>query len=315
MTESISSFAARDISSVISLNNYLNEGNLSSRQLYEAEPSENALSRPLSRCSGTSGFSITGTKDGIEGKRVIRTGLNQYSLSLLDSKHHNMKQQQQQPADTSSRCSSKFYLDRQHSNNIPNIRFNNYYTSNSHNSIIENEIDDENQQFQYDMSSTCSTPIYPDCPTSPPMTLKEKMKLLNIDRSNINTNTNSTPIDTSKNNKCNDPISLNNIIDKTYIDNLLQPDNTDTNNNNRNYNNKNILDHNFPTGIIDYDLNIYHPNNKADLESNASTLGDDVSYLLSFKHLKDKENFGLDDNSNINSNSQLQLFQSTEAME
>ncbi|CAL9735779.1 hypothetical protein MOSE0_I04214 [Monosporozyma servazzii] len=307
MTESISSFASRDISSVISLNNYVNEGNLSTRALYEIEPSENALSRPLSRCSGTSGFSITGTKDGIEGKRVIRTGLNQYSLSLLDSKHYNTKQQQQpaQPGDSLSRCSSKFYLDRQHGNN--NIRFNNYYTSNSHNSIVENENCDETQHFQDDMSSSCSTPIYPDCPTSPPMTLKEKMKLLNIDRFNSNSN---TPID-YKNNKSIDPISLNNIINKTSIDNLLQPDNTINNINN--CNNKNILDHNFPTGSIDYDLNIYHPNNKADLESNASTLGDDVSYLLSFKHLKDKENFGLDDNSNMNS--QLQFFQSNEAMD
>ncbi|CAL9730861.1 hypothetical protein MOUN0_K05820 [Monosporozyma unispora] len=314
MTESISSFASRDISSVVSLNNYINEGNLSTRALYELEPSENALSRPLSRCSATSGLSITGTKDGIEGKRVIRTGLNQYSLSLLDTKHHNMKQQLQPSSESISRSSSKFYLDK-HGNSIPNIRYNsnNYYNTNNNN-ILENENNSENQQYQEYMSSTCSTPVYPDCPTSPPMTLKEKMKLLNIDRHN-NTNENCNPPTCNTNNpilhnKVNDPIALNNIIDNTSIDDMLQPDK-----NNPPNNNKDIFDNDYSTSNIDYELNIYHPHIKGDLESNASTLGDDVSYLLTFKHLKDKENFGLDDNSNVNSNSQIQLFQSSEAME
>lgn len=42
------------------------------------------ISRPLSRSSVTSGLSVTATKDGIEGKRIKKTGIPGYPLNLIN---------------------------------------------------------------------------------------------------------------------------------------------------------------------------------------------------------------------------------------
>lgn len=53
------------------------------------------ISRPLSRSSVTSGLSVTATKDGIEGKRVKRTGIPGYPLNLINKMYSNYAKQHQ----------------------------------------------------------------------------------------------------------------------------------------------------------------------------------------------------------------------------
>ncbi len=53
------------------------------------------ISRPLSRSSVTSGLSVTATKDGVEGKRIKRTGIPGYPLNLINKMYSNYAKQQQ----------------------------------------------------------------------------------------------------------------------------------------------------------------------------------------------------------------------------
>lgn len=99
MPESLSSHGSRDIYSSISLNDQSMD-NSSMKAIYETdmmdsseagdqdgdnEPLSATISRPLSRSSVTSGLSMTATKDGVEGRRVQRYGIPQYSLNILNS--------------------------------------------------------------------------------------------------------------------------------------------------------------------------------------------------------------------------------------
>lgn len=52
-----------------------------------------AISRPLSRSSVTSGLSVTATKDGVEGKRIKRTGIPNYPLNLINKMYTNYARQ------------------------------------------------------------------------------------------------------------------------------------------------------------------------------------------------------------------------------
>lgn len=305
MSESISSFASRDVSSIISLNSYINENNLSTKVLFDCDTTKNVLSRPLSTCSGNSGFSLTGTKDGVEGRPIIKTGLNQYLLNPPEPIYHNTKNYIDTPI---SRCSSRFDLSKSHRTN---------YITESH---IENQI----QQYPDLIMSSCSTPVYPDCPTSPPMTLKDKIKLLNIDRPYTNDNFKHPNKSIKKKDlfhniyctNSNDSVNLLQDIGNESIDNLLESNATsnscwDT------------VENKPKMSKLEHELNLYHLSGKLDLQSNTSTLGDDESYLSTFGNLCDKENFGMDidgDVTNINSinidkNNAIQLFQSNEAIE
>lgn len=90
--ESVASLSSRDVASAISLyepsSNQDNLDNLSMRAVYEMD-SEESISRPLSRGSVTSGVSMMATKDGVEGEKVKRLGIPQYSLNLLNSMAHS----------------------------------------------------------------------------------------------------------------------------------------------------------------------------------------------------------------------------------
>jgi hypothetical protein len=57
----------------------------------QLSPVSNTLpvSRPLSRCSATSGLSVTATKDGVEGKRVKKSGIPGYPLNLINQMYAN----------------------------------------------------------------------------------------------------------------------------------------------------------------------------------------------------------------------------------
>lgn len=309
MSGSISSFASKDVSSIISLNSYINESNLSTKVLFDFDPSKNVLSRPLSTCSGNSGFSITGTKDSTEGKPTIRTGLNQYLSNTLEPKRHYSKHSIDTPISRcSSRCSSKFDLGK----------------SNHSNYITESYIENQIQQYPDLILSSCSTPIYPDCPTSPPMTLKEKIKLLNINRpySNGNFKHPQKNIDKSDffhnthHTNSNDSINIVQDADDESIDNLLDSNNISNNC-------WDTMEKKSKMSKLEHELNLYHPSGGIDLQSDTSTLGDDESYLSTFRNLRDKENFGNEidgDITNNNSNDRdendnVQLFQSNEAIE
>lgn len=305
MSGSVSSFASKDVSSIISLNSYINQSNLSTKALFDFDPSKNVLSRPLSTCSDNSGFSITGTKDGIEGKTIIKTGLNQYLSNPLELKYHHSKHSIDTPI---SRCSSRFELGKPHHTN---------YITEPH---TENQI----QQYPDLVMSSCSTPVYPDCPTSPPMTLKEKIKLLNIDRPYSNDNFKYHHKHTNKNdffhsiyyNNSIDSIHLLQDVDNESIDNLLEPNNVSNNC-------WDTVEDKPEMSKLEHQLNLYHPSEEIDLQSNTSTLGDDESYLSTFRNSRDKENFGMEldgdvTNNNRNrrdKNDEIQLFQSNEAIE
>ncbi|SCV99871.1 LAFE_0B04346g1_1 [Lachancea fermentati] len=90
---SVSSLSSKDVSSAISLYNLStadgNENITASRSGFESDqiedPQASAISRPLSRSSVTSSLSMIATKDGVEGRKVHRYGIPQYSLNLLNS--------------------------------------------------------------------------------------------------------------------------------------------------------------------------------------------------------------------------------------
>ncbi|AET41321.1 uncharacterized protein Ecym_8025 [Eremothecium cymbalariae DBVPG len=144
MAESLSSppSCARDVSSTMSLyDNSISDtatDNISTRAVYETsiadeDPLFRPVSRPLSRSSINSGLSMIATKDGVEGRRVPRYGIPQYSLNLLN-------------------------------------------TMNSQNHWKKSHGDD----------------LTRDCLSGPPMTLKEKMRLLTNDRTSRNSSNEST---------------------------------------------------------------------------------------------------------------------------
>lgn len=297
MSDSISSFPSRDISSIISLKSYINEGNLPKKGLFDFDPSESVLSRSLSTCSATSGVSITGIKDGIEGKHIIKTGLNHYSLKFSEPKYLNPKHFNDSPI---SRCSSRFNFDKSHNSTC----------------VLMEEPRTENQvqQFPELMLTSCSTPVYPDSPSSPPMTLREKMKLLNIDRPYSFENSKHSH---HKNIISNDSINLLHNVNNESIDSYLLGPSMDHNKS------WDTFDTNYKTSKLKRELNLYHPSGGNDPQSNTSILGDDESYLSTFRNLHDKENFDteIDNNSNEYKNNnnyrpnEIQLFQSNEALE
>lgn len=107
---------------------------------------EESISRPLSRGSVTSGVSMMATKDGVDGEKVKRLGIPQYSLNLLNSMAHNQYK--------------KMHHLGTHGYSSPW----------------------KNQQDSVSLSSLQmkSTP-YLNTPNGPPMTLREKMHWLSSD--------------------------------------------------------------------------------------------------------------------------------------
>lgn len=151
MNESNNSLSSKDVSSTVSLYEPSSTAdfvdNLSTKAVYEMDP-EDSISRPLSRGSVTSGVSMMATKDGVEGERVKRLGIPQYSLNILNSMAHNQYK-------------------KQHNH------------SHSHVSLTKSHASGATEDsLVYGKFQT----LYPDLPSAPPMTLREKMRLLNHDR-------------------------------------------------------------------------------------------------------------------------------------
>lgn len=86
---SVFSQSTKDVSSAISLYNMPTGDDGSIRGMIDFdgfdEAQSSGVSRPLSRSSVTSSLSMVATKDGVEGRRVHRYGIPQYSLNLLNS--------------------------------------------------------------------------------------------------------------------------------------------------------------------------------------------------------------------------------------
>ncbi|SCU82473.1 LANO_0B06370g1_1 [Lachancea nothofagi CBS 11611] len=143
---SIFSQSSQDVSSTISLYNMSTAEDASVKAIVDYDLSEEAqgsgISRPLSRSSATSSLSMVATKDGIEGRRVHRYGIPQYSLNLLNS--------MSSPGTTKSKVHSK----QQHlPNHIP-----------YHKSLHAEEL---------------GAIAHSDLSSGPVMTLQDKMRLLN----------------------------------------------------------------------------------------------------------------------------------------
>ncbi|CAR27097.1 hypothetical protein ZYGR_0I03700 [Zygosaccharomyces rouxii] len=154
VAESSASLSSRDVASAISLyepsTNQENLDNLSMKAVYEMDSEGDSISRPLSRGSVTSGVSMMATKDGVEGERITRLGIPQYSLNLLNSMAHNQYK-------------------KMHGPSLPKGGISGSTTGGSNNgSIISNRAP---------LPQTAA-----DSPNSPPMTLREKMKLLGNER-------------------------------------------------------------------------------------------------------------------------------------
>lgn len=152
VAESSASLSSRDVASAISLyepsTNQDNLDNLSMKAVYEMDSEGDSISRPLSRGSVTSGVSMMATKDGVEGERVTRLGIPQYSLNLLNSMAHSQYKKMYGPVPPKG-------------------------------GIIGSTTGGSNSSSSGGNRAQLSQV---DSPNSPPMTLREKMKLLGSER-------------------------------------------------------------------------------------------------------------------------------------
>lgn len=268
MMEPTPSLVPKDLSSTTSLYNLsagnANSDDLSARGVFEMDMAELDESRPISRCSINSGVSITARKDGIEGSRIKRTGIPQYSLNLLNTMAHNQYKKLQESY-----------------TGTPPLSMN---TEQSHSSI--------NSRSQSQSQSQIS---YPDFPHYPPMSLREKMKLLNNDHTNLMKMSHSSeslydslmyesncPSSTSVTELFPQSTNIVSNSSSTKEDNVPTVHSLEDDYNNLNCNR------------LTSELHIDHlsieprSNNNTginDIDSNASTMGDDISYLNAMRTL------------------------------
>lgn len=221
MNESNNSLSSKDVSSTVSLYEPSTTAdfadNLSTRAVYELDP-EDSISRPLSRGSVTSGVSMMATKDGVEGERVKRLGIPQYSLNILNSMAHNQYKKQHNPSH------SHVSLSKSHGSGAT---------------------DDSSLGGKF-------ASLYPDLPSAPPMTLREKMRLLNHDRHML-------------------PSSALNSTDNLEDSSIKSPSSRHGAYSNDNEGNL---------------LNVHGRwQGTSDVESNVSTVGDDASFTQNMRNL------------------------------
>lgn len=222
MTESNNSLSSKDVSSTVSLYEPSSTtdfvDNLSTRAVYELDP-EDSISRPLSRGSVTSGVSMMATKDGVEGERVKRLGIPQYSLNILNSMAHNQYKKQ-------------------------------HNLSHSHVSLSKTHAGWTTEDSSVNGKTSG---LIPDSPNAPPMTLREKMRLLNHDRHALT----SSALNSMDNL---DELSMKSQSGRSYG------------------NNPNEIEGNLLTAHGRWV-------NSSDIESNVSTVGDDASFSQSMRNL------------------------------
>lgn len=146
-----------------------------------------SYSRPLSRNSTTSCLSTTATKDGIEGKKLHRHGPTQYSSNIIASMIQNANHQTQNKqnftntdrANSPFKSSSNSYI---HKSPVTNSPFaeqerDGIFVSQSSIKSTNAEVDGETEDKRGINIETYSNSI-------PPVSLKEKINLLNTDTIN-----------------------------------------------------------------------------------------------------------------------------------
>lgn len=257
----------KELSQTLSMSsvNSLPSDNVSTRAIYEVDASELTLSRPLSRGSITSNISMVGLKEGIEGPNSKRLGMTAYSSMLLNS--INTPYQKTRKANPNEAHLMSY--------SISGSSFGGTNGSGLKGVSADEVINDAR-------SVISNSQTYPDIPNAPPMTLPEKMRLLNVDRS----------IPTM-------------ILESTdSIDNTLLYDSNDQIPQNLENNLRHSVRHHHKLGpfnsgygevagnnggeslglpLREGDLHGNHNAIGSEMESIASTLGDDASYLHGFR--------------------------------
>ena len=266
MTEPMS--PQRELSCALSThsnNSNQNSDNLSTKAIYEGQIAELALSRPMSRGSITSNLSVT-TKENIQdNKRLVVPSYTSSMLSNMTTMSHNKIR--------------KFNNSTNNNNNNNNVEIH-IMGPTPHNKLNTDDIIN-------DTISVTSTPGYPDTPMAPPMSLREKMKLLNIER-NIPTMMDESTNDPSHNLDNNLILHSNDMTTSQSMDNVLK------------YSNRSYHNHSFHNKWTPYtsnhgsttvdttitsNLQPFHLGDTvmtSELDSIASTLGDDISYMRNF---------------------------------
>ncbi|KAG0671042.1 hypothetical protein C6P45_001329 [Maudiozyma exigua] len=255
-------------------NSNQNSDNFSIKAIYEGQIPELTLSRPMSRGSINSNLSMT-TKDNnicnnlqenniSSTKRVVIPSYTSSMLSNMTTISHNKLRKFSSSGSSCTNSNLEIHI----------------VGPTPHSKLNTEDIFNDN-------ISVTSTPGYPDTPMAPPMSLREKMKLLNIER-NI-----PTIIDESTNG---DPNALdtnlilhsNDMTTSQSMDNVLK------------YSNKSFHNHPLHHKLTPYtsnhgsttldttitsNLQPFHLSDNvisSELDSIASTLGDDISYMRNF---------------------------------
>lgn len=252
-------------------NSNQNSDNLSINAIYEGQIPELTLSRPMSRGSINSNISMTTKDNNIQEnnisstKRVVLPSYTSSMLSNMTTISHNKLR--------------KFNNSGNNNTNNSNLEIH-IVGPTPHNKLNTDDIFNDN-------ISVTSTPGYPDTPMAPPMSLREKMKLLNIERSIP------TIIDESTNN---DPIILdtnlilhsNDMTTSQSMDNVLKYSNKSFHNHPLHHKFTPYASNHGSTTLdttITSNLQPFHLSDNvisSELDSIASTLGDDISYMRNF---------------------------------
>lgn len=277
MAESLSSHPTpRELSCAISTNSNNNYPSdiISTSAIYEIDPPEMTVSRPMSRGSMTSNISLTATKDGVEGNTPKRLGIPPYSLNLLNSMTHSKIRKINSNSNSNCNSNINFNNDNNSSSNGSHLMV----KSASNNSIISKNLTADD--IINDTRSVTSTPGYPDIPNAPPMSLREKMKLLNVDRNIPMVHDSTDSLDDTLIYQSNDSISItiDNVLGYSYGNKhkFLINNNPTADTTNNNINSFYSIENDFP---------ITHQSITSELESITSTLGDDTSYLHAFRNV------------------------------
>ncbi|SCU91563.1 LADA_0F10704g1_1 [Lachancea dasiensis] len=174
---SIFSHSSQDVSSTVSLYNMPVGEEISMKAVLDYDPSEDHLgsgiSRPMSRSSATSSLSMVATKDGVEGRKVHRYGIPQYSLNLLNSM----------------------------STSGPKPKVHSKQQMNTTNHLVQPKPRSLHSEELGVMQS-------PDLALNAPMTLREKMRLLNYKSENLQYSSSAESL--PDRNEDNEPDSLRN---------------------------------------------------------------------------------------------------------
>lgn len=242
-----------------------NSDNLSTKAIYEGQLSELTLSRPLSRGSIASNLSIT-TKENIqENKRLVVPSYPSSMLGNMTMSHNKLR---------------KFNNSTSSNNNNTNNVEIHIMGPTPHNKLTTDDI------FN-DTISVTSTPGYPDTPMAPPMSLREKMKLLNIER-NIPTMMDESSNDPIHNLDNNLILHSNDMTTSQSMDNVLKYSNRSHHNHSL-HNKWTPYTSNHGSASLDTtvtsNLQPFHLANTvmtSELDSIASTIGDDISYMRNF---------------------------------